>query len=92
MQAFVDMCRQPVLEYLNRFNFASPLLKSMYAVTDGFSGLTGSWQTPGTGLNFLMHNMVRFQEQHTTKRTELAFGVLQQEAVECFGTVFVCKS
>ena len=31
----------------------------MYAVTDGFSGLNGSWQTPGTGMNFLMHNMVR---------------------------------
>ena len=30
----------------------------MYAVTDGFSGLNGSWQTPGTGMNFLMHNMV----------------------------------
>lgn len=44
--------------YLDRFDFKSPLLKSMYAVTDGFSGLNGSWQTPGTGMNFLMHNMV----------------------------------
>ena len=60
VQAFVDMCRQPVLDYLNRFDFKSPLLKSMYAVTDGFSGLTGSWKTPGTGLNFLMHNMVSY--------------------------------
>ena len=31
----------------------------MYAVTDGFSGLNGGWDTPGTGLNFLAHNMVR---------------------------------
>jgi hypothetical protein len=32
--------------------------KVMYAVTDGFSGLNGGWDTPGTGLNFLVHNMV----------------------------------
>jgi hypothetical protein len=31
----------------------------MYAVTDGFSGLNGTWDTPGTGMNFLVHNMVR---------------------------------
>lgn len=58
MQTFIDLCEQPVAAYLDRFNFKSPLLKSMYAVTDGFSGLNGSWQTPGTGTNFLMHNMV----------------------------------
>lgn len=58
MQTFIDLCEQPVASYLNRFDFKSPLLKSMYAVTDGFSGLNGSWQTPGTGMNFLMHNMV----------------------------------
>lgn len=27
--------------------------------TDGFSGLNGGWDTPGTGMNFLVHNMVR---------------------------------
>ena len=58
LQTFIDLCQQPVAAYLDRFNFKSPLLKSMYAVTDGFSGLNGSWQTPGTGMNFLMHNMV----------------------------------
>ena len=63
LQTFIDLCRQPVAAYLDRFNFKSPLLKSMYAVTDGFSGLNGSWQTPGTGMNFLMHNMV----SHTGK-------------------------
>jgi phytoene dehydrogenase-like protein len=31
----------------------------MYAVTDGFSGSTGTWSTPGTGMNFLVHNMCR---------------------------------
>ena len=63
LQTFIDLCRQPVAMYLDRFNFKSPLLKSMYAVTDGFSGLNGSWQTPGTGMNFLMHNMVSDWQQ-----------------------------
>jgi phytoene dehydrogenase-like protein len=31
----------------------------MYAVTDGFSGLDGTLHTPGTGMNFLVHNMCR---------------------------------
>jgi phytoene dehydrogenase-like protein len=56
---FVDLCRNPVGEYLDRFGFRSDLLKAMYAVTDGFSGLTGDWETPGTGMNFLVHNMCR---------------------------------
>ena len=42
-----------------RFGFRSELLMTMYAVTDGFSGLTGSFGTPGSGLNFLVHNMCR---------------------------------
>lgn len=58
-QKFVDLCRRPVGEYLNRFGFKSDLLKAMYAVTDGFSGLSGDWDTPGTGMNFLIHNMCR---------------------------------
>lgn len=55
---FVGLCRKPVAHYLERFEFKSDLLKAMYAVTDGFSGLNGSWTSPGTGMNFLMHNMV----------------------------------
>jgi phytoene dehydrogenase-like protein len=31
----------------------------MYAVTDGVSGLAGGWDTPGSGMNFLIHNMCR---------------------------------
>ncbi|HEY4882355.1 MAG TPA: NAD(P)/FAD-dependent oxidoreductase [Myxococcales bacterium] len=58
-QVFVDLCRRPVGEYLDRFGFRSDLLKAMYAVTDGFSGLNGDWETPGTGMNFLIHNMCR---------------------------------
>jgi phytoene dehydrogenase-like protein len=57
--AFVDLCRKPVGDYLDRFGFRSDLLKAMYAVTDGFSGIFGTWDTPGTGMNFLVHNMCR---------------------------------
>ncbi|MEO8110519.1 MAG: NAD(P)/FAD-dependent oxidoreductase [Ginsengibacter sp.] len=56
---FIDLCRKPVGEYINRFGFRSDLVKAMYAVTDGFSGLFGSWDTPGSGMNFLVHNMCR---------------------------------
>ncbi len=57
--AFVDLCRKPVGHYLDRWGFKSDLLKAMYATTDGFSGAYGSWDTPGTGMNFLAHNMCR---------------------------------
>jgi phytoene dehydrogenase-like protein len=57
--AFVRLCRGSVGEYLDRFGFQSDLVKAMYAVTDGFSGLFGTWDTPGTGMNFLVHNMCR---------------------------------
>jgi len=58
-ETFVRLCRGSVGEYLERFDFRSDLVKAMYAVTDGFSGLYGTWDTPGTGLNFLVHNMCR---------------------------------
>lgn len=58
-KTFVDLCRKPVGHYIDRFGFKSDLVRAMYAVTDGFSGLTGSWDTPGTGMNFLVHNMCR---------------------------------
>lgn len=34
----------------------------MYAVTDGFSGLTAGYESPGTGMNFLIHNMCRLPQ------------------------------
>lgn len=58
-QIFVDLCRKPVGQYIDRFGFKSDLVRAMYAVTDGFSGLYGTWDTPGTGMNFLVHNMCR---------------------------------
>lgn len=58
-RVFVNLCRKSVGEYLNLFDFKSDLLKAMYAATDGFFGLYGTWDTPGTGMNFLIHNMCR---------------------------------
>src|SRR6187549_187650 len=60
-ETFVRLCRGSVGDYLERFGFKSDLLKAMYAVTDGFSGLYGTWDTPGTGMNFLVHNMCRLR-------------------------------
>jgi hypothetical protein len=50
------LATKPVEEYLARFGFRSELLLAMYAVTDGFSGLSASFGMPGTGLNFLVDN------------------------------------
>lgn len=58
-QTFINLCRGSVGDYLERFEFQSDLVKAMYAVTDGFSGCYGGWHTPGTGMNFLVHNMCR---------------------------------
>lgn len=58
-QVFVDLCRRPIRDYLERFEFKSDLVKAMYAATDGFTGAYGTWDSPGTGMNFLMHNMCR---------------------------------
>jgi phytoene dehydrogenase-like protein len=56
---FIDLCRKPVRDYLARFGFESELMLAMYAVTDAFTGLAGTWDTPGSGMNFLVHNMCR---------------------------------
>ncbi|MGD8823553.1 MAG: NAD(P)/FAD-dependent oxidoreductase [Myxococcales bacterium] len=58
-RTFVELCRGTVEAYLERFGFQSELLEAMYAVTDGFTGLFGAWGTPGSGMNFLIHNMCR---------------------------------
>jgi phytoene dehydrogenase-like protein len=56
---FIDLVRGSVVDYLARFGFKSELLMSMYAVTDGLSGLHAGPDDPGTGHNFLLHNMCR---------------------------------
>ncbi|WP_329108382.1 NAD(P)/FAD-dependent oxidoreductase [Micromonospora sp. NBC_01699] len=57
--AFIDLVTGSVADYLARFEFRSELLVSMYAVTDGLSGLNAGPDDPGTGHNFLAHNMCR---------------------------------
>jgi len=56
---FIDLVRGSVADYLTRFGFKSELLMSMYAVTDGLSGVNAGPDDPGTGHNFLVHNMCR---------------------------------
>ena len=56
---FVDLVNGSVADYLARFGFATELVVAMYAVTDGLSGLTAGPDTPGSGHNFLVHNMCR---------------------------------
>jgi phytoene dehydrogenase-like protein len=58
-QVFIDLCRGSVADHLARFGFDSELLMAMYVVTDGISGLTAGPDTPGSGHNFLAHNMCR---------------------------------
>src|SRR3954462_2203067 len=56
---FVELVRGDVASYLDRFAFKSDLVVAMYAVTDGLSGLHAGPDTPGSGHNFLVHNMCR---------------------------------
>jgi phytoene dehydrogenase-like protein len=56
---FVAACRGSVIEYLDRFGFLDERLLAMYAITDGISGLAAGIDDPGTGHNFLAHNMGR---------------------------------
>jgi phytoene dehydrogenase-like protein len=56
---FRELCTGSVAAYLDRFDFRSPLLPAMYAVTDGLTGLCGGIDSAGSGLNFLVHNLCR---------------------------------
>lgn len=58
-QHFIRLCRGTAREYLERFGYKSDFVKAMYAVTDAFSGLDGGYDTPGTGMNLLVHNLCR---------------------------------
>jgi len=64
--AFISLCRGSVADYLGKFNFKSDLITAMYTVTDGVSGLTGGFHTPGSGFNFLTHNMCRLPSTGNT--------------------------
>ena len=83
-QVFIDLVQRPTEEYLARFQFKSELLLAMYAVTDGFSGLSGSIGTPGTGHNFLVHNMCRLPgSDGTFMVVEGGMGTIAQEFARC---------
>jgi phytoene dehydrogenase-like protein len=58
-EVFIELVRGSVADHLGRFGFGSDLLPAMYAVTDAFPGLHGGWDTPGSGFNFLVHNLCR---------------------------------
>ncbi|MBI1744102.1 NAD(P)/FAD-dependent oxidoreductase [Candidatus Acetothermia bacterium] len=58
-KVFLNLVKNPVEEHLDRFGFKNELLIAMYAVTDAFSGLNATFGMPGTGHNFLAHNMCR---------------------------------
>jgi phytoene dehydrogenase-like protein len=60
---FVDLVTGSVADYLDRFEFESELVVAMYAVTDGLSGLHAGPDTPGSGHNFLVHNMCRLRDE-----------------------------
>src|SRR5690349_19965537 len=48
---FIDLVRGSVADYLSRFGFKSELLTSMYAVTDGLSGLNAGPDDPVDALH-----------------------------------------
>lgn len=56
---FVRVVTGSVADQLDEYGFDDPLLPAMLAVTDGFPGIHGGPDTPGTGHNFLVHNMGR---------------------------------
>jgi phytoene dehydrogenase-like protein len=58
-ERFVALVRGSVAEHLDGYGFDDPLLSAMLAVTDAFPGIHGGLDTPGTGHNFLVHNMGR---------------------------------
>ncbi|MEM7135364.1 MAG: NAD(P)/FAD-dependent oxidoreductase [Myxococcota bacterium] len=63
---FVSLCAGSVSDYLERFGFQSELLESMYAVTDGLTGLSGDATSAGSGTNFWVHNMCRLPGSNGT--------------------------
>lgn len=56
---FVRLVRGSAADHLTAYGFASDLLMAMFAVTDAFPGTHGTWTTPGTGHNLLVHNCAR---------------------------------
>jgi phytoene dehydrogenase-like protein len=84
-KVFLDLVRGSISDYLDRFPFESDLVKAMYATTDAFSGLDGCFDTPGTGHNFLAHNMCRLPgASGTWMIVEGGMGVITQQLADAF--------
>ena len=82
---FINLCKGSVLHYLHRFNFKSELILAMFAITDGLSGLDGDVDKPGTGYNFLMHNMCRLPNcDGTWMRVEGGMGAVSAVLEKAF--------
>lgn len=58
-ETFLRLVRGSAGDHLRSYGFESDLLMAMYAVTDAFPGTFGTWSTPGTGHNLLVHNSAR---------------------------------
>ncbi len=58
-RTFIDLVRGSAIDFISSFGFRSEEIIAAYAVTDGMPGLTGSPWRPGSGHNFLVHNMGR---------------------------------
>jgi len=80
-RAFVALATGSVASYLDRWGFRCDLVRAMYAATDGLSGVTAGPDEPGTGFNFLLHNMVRLPG------TQGAWALLQGAARGVVGCV-----
>jgi phytoene dehydrogenase-like protein len=61
-RAFVGLCRGSAGDYIARWGFESELLRAMYGVIAGSSGVADPWTTPGTGMSFLIENMGRLPD------------------------------
>lgn len=58
-RTFTNLVRGSAIDFISSFGFQSEEIVAAYAVTDGMPGLTGSPWRPGSGHNFLVHNMGR---------------------------------
>jgi len=90
-QQFINLCRGSVGDFLNQFDWATESLPVMYATTDGFTSAYGTWNSPGTGANFLAHNMCRLNDDGTWMIVRGGMGTLtrliSQKAIDDGATI-----
>ncbi len=55
---FKNLLTQPIENYLKKFGFKSEMIMGMYAVTDGFSGLSSGFGELGAGFYFISLNEI----------------------------------